>query len=447
MSTHLLLKNTKLVNEGHIHECDVLIKNDRIEKINATISPPNGDCRIIDANGKYLLPGVIDDQVHFREPGLTHKGDIASESAAAIAGGVTSYIEQPNTVPQATTIEKLEEKYALAENRSFANYGFNLGATNDNIDEILRAKDSRAAGVKVFMGSSTGNMLVNDLTSLNRLFSESPLMIITHCEDEETIRKNTEAFRARKEPPQPEWHAQIRSTEACVKSSKLAIELAKKHGSRLHVYHISTREEAEAFDNTVPLEKKSITAEACIHHLWFSDADYATKGNWIKWNPAVKSDDDRSGIWKALLDDRIDVVATDHAPHTREEKNKPLWECPSGGPMVQHALPAMFEFFHKGLIPLERVVEKMCHNPAALFGIKDRGYVREGYFADLVLVHPSTPWTVNEQNILYKCGWSPFEGTNFRSKITHTIINGNVAYENGQVKEKPYGKALSFHRR
>jgi dihydroorotase len=447
MSKYLLIKHAKLVNEGQIRECDVLVKDDRIEQINDSISAPNGDCRVIDANGKYLLPGVIDDQVHFREPGLTHKGDIASESAAAVAGGITSYIEQPNTVPQATTIEKLDEKYALAENRSFANYGFNLGATNDNIEEILRAKDSRAAGIKTFMGSSTGNMLVNDLDALNRLFSESPLMIITHCEDEETIRKNTEAYRARKEAPKPEWHAQIRNAEACVKSSQLAIELAKKHGSRLHVYHISTREEAEGFDNNLPLAQKKITAEACIHHLWFSDADYATKGNWIKWNPAVKTEDDRVGIWKALLNDRIDVIATDHAPHTRDEKSKELWDCPSGGPLVQHALPAMFEFFHKGLIPLERIVEKMCHNPAILFDINQRGYVREGYYADLVLVHPSTPWTVNESNILYKCGWSPFEGTNFKAKITHTIVNGKIAFENGNVKPKPHGKALAFNRR
>ena len=447
MEKYLLIKNAKLVNEGAIRECDVLVKGERIDRIDDSISAPNGNCRVIDANGKFLLPGVIDDQVHFREPGLTHKGDMASESAAAVAGGITSYIEQPNTVPQATTIEKLEEKYALAENRSFANYGFNLGATNDNIEEILRAKDSRAAGVKAFMGSSTGNMLVNDLNALNRLFSESQLMIITHCEDEETIRRNTEAFRARNEEPKPEWHAQIRSTEACVKSSQLAMDLAKKHGSRLHIYHISTREEAEAFDNTLPLEKKMITSEACIHHLWFTDADYATKGNWIKWNPAVKTEDDRAGIWKALLDDRIDVIATDHAPHTREEKDKNLWESPSGGPLVQHALPAMFDFFDKGLISLERIVEKMCHNPAILFGIKDRGYVREGYYADLVLVHPSTPWTVNSSNILYKCGWSPFEGTNFKAKITHTLVNGELAYDNGRVTVKPHGKALDFVRR
>ncbi|MCC5917740.1 MAG: dihydroorotase [Cryomorphaceae bacterium] len=446
IKTQLLIKNAKVVNEGSVSEFDVLITNDRIERIDSSISAPNGNCKIIDANGKYLLPGIIDDQVHFREPGLTHKGDIASESAAAVAGGVTSYIEQPNTIPQATTVEKVVEKYQLASGKSFANYGFNLGATNDNIDEILKAADSPAAGVKVFMGSSTGNMLVDDRKALEKLFSESPLLVITHCEDESVIRANTEKHKALKEDPQAGWHPKIRSAEACINSSSLAMELAKTFNTRLHIYHISTAKEALKFSNKLPLAEKRITAEACIHHLWFSDEDYAEKGNFIKWNPAVKTAADRDGIWKALLADRIDIIATDHAPHTFEEKSKPFWDAPSGGPLVQHALPAMMEYFHKGIISIERIVEKMCHNPAILFRIENRGFIREGYYADLLLMHPSTPWTVNKENILYKCGWSPFEGTLFKAKITHTIVNGKIAFENGKVNPQAHGLALDFYR-
>ncbi|TVQ80212.1 MAG: dihydroorotase [Flavobacteriales bacterium] len=444
--SYLLLKNTKLVNEGVISHKDILIVNDRIERIDDSISMPNGNCTLIDVAGKIVMPGIIDDQVHFREPGLTHKGDIATESASAIAGGVTSYIEQPNTVPQATTVELLNEKYDLAAGRSFANYGFNIGATNDNIEEVLKAENSRAAGVKVFMGSSTGNMLVDNIASLEKLFSESPLMIITHCEDESIIRANTEKFKAEKSEPRAAWHPIIRSREACIASSSLAIDLAEKFGSRLHVYHISTAEEAMRF-STEPLIDKRITAEACIHHLWFSDEDYAEKGNFIKWNPAVKTAADREAIWKAVLENRIDIIATDHAPHTLEEKSKGFWEAPSGGPLVQHSLVAMMEFYHKGVISLETIVQKMCHNPAILFGIQDRGFIREGYYADLAIVHPSTPWTVKRENVLSKCGWSPFEGQFFKSKVTHTIINGQIAYQNGAVQPTAYGQALDFIRR
>ncbi len=442
----ILIKNARIVNENKIFEGDLLIEGNRIAKIDQNLSQVHSDTTLIDAEGKFLIPGVIDDQVHFREPGLTHKGDIASESRAAVAGGITSYIEQPNTKPPAVTLVELEKKYDTAENSSVANYAFNLGATNDNIDEIKKADPKRIPGVKVFMGSSTGNMLVDEKEALDRIFSESPLMVITHCEDEETISFNFEQYKERYGDDIPiEFHPEIRSREACFKSTSLAIELAKKHGTRLHVFHISTAEEAALFSNK-PLEEKMITAEACIHHLWFSAEDYAELGTLIKWNPAVKEISDREALWKALKEGRLDVVATDHAPHTLEEKKNVYTKAPSGGPLVQHALPAMMEFVRDEDISMEMLVTKMCHNPARIFSIKERGFIREGYFADLVLLDPSRPWKVNSDNILAKCGWSPFEGVTFRSRITHTFVNGHLAYDNGKVNDGKKGMRLEFDR-
>jgi dihydroorotase len=442
-----LIKNARIVNEGKVIEGDVLISNGRIERIDQPISPRNNEVKVIDAAGSYLLPGVIDDQVHFREPGLTHKGDIYTESRAAVAGGITSYIEQPNTNPQATTIKLLEEKFALAAEKSLANYSFNLGATNKNLEELKRADKATHAGIKIFMGSSTGNMLVDDHAILERIFGEVDHQLITHCEDEATIKANLERAKEEYGNDIPaSAHPLIRDEEACYLSSSFAVELAKKHNSRLHVYHISTAKETELFSNKIPLGKKRITAEACVHHLWFSDKDYATKGNLIKWNPAVKTEADREGVWAALLDDRIDVIATDHAPHTLDEKRNPYLSAPSGGPLVQHALPAMMEFVLKEVLPIERLVEKMCHNPALLFGIKERGFIREGYHADLVLVDAHRPWNVNEENILSKCGWSPFMGQQFKSRITHTFVNGHLAYAGGTFNETIKGSRLEFAR-
>lgn len=442
-----LIKNARIVNEGEVIAGDVLVTNGRIERVDQNISPRNNEVKIIDANNQYLLPGIIDDQVHFREPGLTQKADIYTESRAAVAGGITSFIEQPNTVPQATTIELLEEKFALAATKSLANYSFNLGATNNNLEELKRADKSKHAGIKIFMGSSTGNMLVDDHKVLEQVFGEVDHQLITHCEDEETIRTNLEKAKAEYGNAIPmSMHPKIRSEEACYLSSSFAVDLAKKHNSRLHVYHISTAKEAKLFSNKIPLGKKRITAEACIHHLWFNDSQYDEKGSLIKWNPAVKTEEDRLGIWDALLDDRIDVVATDHAPHTLEEKKNPYLSAPSGGPLVQHALVAMMEFVHKEVISMARMVEKMCHNPAILFGIKERGYIREGYHADLVLVDAHRPWNVNEDNILYKCGWSPFDGQQFKSRVTHTFVNGLLVYNNGEFNEAQKGARLEFER-
>lgn len=442
----ILIKNARIVNENKIFEGDLLIEDDRIAKIDQNLSQVHSDTILIDAEGRFLIPGVIDDQVHFREPGLTHKGDIASESRAAVAGGITSYMEQPNTKPAAVTLEELEKKYDRAKETSVANYAFNLGATNDNIEEIKKADPKRIPGVKVFMGSSTGNMLVDEEVALNRIFSESPLMVITHCEDEETISFNFEQYKERYGDDIPiEFHPEIRSREACFKSTSLAIELAKKHGTRLHVFHISTAEEAALFSNK-PLEEKKITAEVCVHHLWFSAEDYAEQGTLIKWNPAVKEISDRDALWKALKEGRLDVVATDHAPHTLEEKKNVYTKAPSGGPLVQHALPAMMEFVRDEDISMEMLVTKMCHNPAKIFNIKDRGFIREGYFADLVLLDPSRPWKVNSDNILAKCGWSPFEGVTFRSRITHTFVNGQLVYDNGKVNDSKKGMRLEFDR-
>jgi len=442
-----LIKNARIVNEGTIFEGDLYIEDKIIKEIAESISPKSPDVRIIDAEGSFLIPGAIDDQVHFREPGLTHKGNIETESRAAVAGGVTSYIEQPNTVPNAVTQELLEQKYQRAAEVSYANYSFMMGGTNDNLDELLKTNPRNVAGIKLFLGSSTGNMLVDDEQVLEKIFSSTSMLIAAHCEDEGTIRQNLERFKAEYGDDIPvKYHPEIRSTEACYISSSRAIELAKKTGARLHVFHLSTAKETELFTNKIPLEDKKITAEVCVHHLWFTDADYATKGSLIKWNPAVKSEADRDALWKALLDDRIDVIATDHAPHTLEEKKKPYMSSPSGGPLVQHSVVAMFEAYHQKKISVEKIVEKMCHNPAKLFRIEKRGFIREGYYADLVIINPGLPWNVKKENILYKCGWSPFEGINFKSRITHTFVNGQLVYNNFKVKDVRCGERLLFNR-
>ena len=446
MST-FLIKNARIVNEGSIFEGDVLIENEIIRQIAENISAKSSECIIIDAEGSFLIPGVIDDQVHFREPGLTHKGDIASESKAAVAGGITSYIEQPNTVPNAVTQELLEDKYQIASKTSHANYSFMMGGTNDNLEEVLKTNPKNVAGIKLFLGSSTGNMLVDNQDVLEKIFSSTKMLIAVHCEDEATIKANLEKYIAQYGEDIPvNAHHLIRSDEACYLSSSKAIELAKKTGARLHVFHISTAKELDLFTNKIPLEKKQITAEVCIHHLWFTDADYETKGSLIKWNPAVKTQEDKDALWKALLDDRIDVIATDHAPHTLEEKSNPYTTCPSGGPLVQHALVAMMENYSKGKISMEKIVEKMCHNPAKIFKIENRGFIKEGYFADLVIVNPHMPWNVKKENIIAKCGWSPFEGINFKSRVTHTFVNGKLAYANGKVKDCIAGQRLTFDR-
>ena len=443
----LLIKNAKVVNEGIIFSGDVLILDDLIHEIAENISAKHSDTIIIDAQGSYLIPGAIDDQVHFREPGLTHKGTIASESRAAVAGGITSYIEQPNTVPNAITQEILEEKYTIAAKTSFANYSFMMGGTNDNLEEILKTNPKNVAGLKLFLGSSTGDMLVDSYESIEKIFTSTKLLIAVHSEDENTVKTNFENFKATHGEDIPaEYHPQIRSAEACYKSTERIVKLAKKTGARLHVFHISTAKELEFFSNKIPLKKKQITAEVCIHHLWFSDEDYKTKGNLIKWNPAIKTSEDRKALWAALLDNRIDVVATDHAPHTLEEKQQVYTMAPSGGPLVQHAVVAMFEAFHQGKISVEKIVEKMAHNPAKIFKIEKRGFVKVGYYADLVIVNPNMPWNVSKDNILAKCGWSPFEGETFRSRITHTFVNGQLVYQNFKVNEVPFGKRLLFDR-
>ena len=439
-----LLKNGTVVNEGTTIQQDILIKDQRIEKIGVSL---NDESAIeINLEGKYVLPGCIDDQVHFREPGLTHKGNIRTESRAAVAGGITSFMEMPNTKPNATTQELLEDKYQIATKDSIANFSFFMGATNDNLNEVLKTNPNKVCGVKVFMGSSTGNMLVDNEKTLAGLFSNVPMLIATHCEDELTVQKNLAEAKLKYGNEIPmELHPIIRSEEACYLSSSLAVNLAENHGARLHVLHISTAKETELFRNDIPLNEKKITAEACVHHLWFSDKDYATKGTKIKWNPAVKSQADREGIWKALLDDRIDVIATDHAPHSIEEKNNYYTQAPSGGPLVQHALLSMMEHVKNEKITIERVVEKMAHSPAILFRIEERGFIREGYFADIVVVDAQHNYQVNNSNILYKCNWSPFEGYEFSSAIDKTFVNGNIVYENNQVIDGTVGMRLSFN--
>lgn len=442
-----LIKNARIVTDGVTRLGDVLVEGEIIKEIDDSISAKDANTVIIDAEGKYLLPGVIDDQVHFREPGLTHKGNIESESAAAVAGGITTFMEQPNTIPQTTTIEEWENKMTIASKTSYANYAFMFGGTNDNLEELLKVDVTRVPGIKLFLGSSTGNMLVDDQEVLKRIFSNVKLRISLHCEDEATIKANLQTAIATYGNDIPmDQHPIIRSEDACYISSSNAVKLAKETGGRIHVFHLSTGKETQLFNNKKPIQEKQITAEVCIHHLWFSDQDYASKGSLIKWNPAVKTAKDREEIWEALLDDRIDVIATDHAPHTIEEKSNSYLNCPSGGPLVQHALPAMMQFVSQDKISIEKVVEKMCHNPALLFDIADRGYIREGYKADLVIVDPNNPWTVTKDNILAKCGWSPFEGVTFNSRITHTFVNGHLAYKNFKVSEIKNAQALSFQR-
>lgn len=441
----ILIKAATIVNEGQQTVADVLIKDGYIHRIEASINMKAD--KEINAEGLYLLPGVIDDQVHFREPGLTHKGNIYTESRAAVAGGITSFMEMPNTVPNTLTQELLADKYEIGAHNSLANYSFYMGASNNNLDEVLRTDTTNVCGIKVFMGSSTGNMLVDNPVTLEHLFANSPMLIATHCEDEATIKANLEHYKQLLGENIPaKLHPTIRSTEACYLSSSMAVALAKKHNTRLHILHMSTERETHLFSNDIPLENKRITAEACIHHLWFTDADYDTKGNLIKWNPAVKTEHDRDGILAAVLDGRIDVIATDHAPHTIEEKALPYLQAPSGGPLVQHALVTMLELYHQGKITLEQIVEKMAHNVAKCFQIEKRGFIREGYFADLVLVDLNKPWQVDKSNILYSCGWSPFEGQDFKSSITHTFVSGTLAYEHGKLIEGTNGKRMSFLR-
>ena len=440
-----LLKNAQIINEGVIVTADVMIQGDRIVKVDKRINDEAAE--VIDLSGKFLMPGVIDDQVHFREPGLTHKGRIYTEAKAAVAGGITSFMEMPNTKPQALTQVLLEEKYLIGAKDSLANSSFFMGASNENLEEVLKTDPKQVAGVKIFMGSSTGNMLVDDKQVLNDIFSKCDMLIAVHCEDEETVRKNSAQMKAEYGEDLPiRFHPIIRSEEACYKSSSMAVELAKKHNARLHILHISTDKETNLFRNDIPLSQKRITAEACIHHLWFDESSYDEKGTHIKWNPAVKSANDKEGVWKALLDNRIDIIATDHAPHTIDEKNNKYFEAPSGGPLVQHALVAMLEFYHQGKVSLEWIVEKMCHAPATCFQVKERGFIREGYYADLVVVDLDKPWVVAKDNILYHCGWSPFEGETFKSSVVKTFVNGNLVYDGGIFDEQHRGMRLEFDR-
>ncbi|MFC1734302.1 dihydroorotase [candidate division KSB1 bacterium] len=452
MSHKILIINANVVNEMETFRGGVLIVNGLIEKVFHNQGIPGfienpDDIDLIDAEGKYLLPGIIDDQVHFREPGLTHKADIYSESKAAVAGGITSFMEMPNTVPNTLTQVLLEEKYKLASEKSLANYSFYMGASNDNFDEILRTDPSNVCGIKVFMGASTGNMLVDDINTLNDIFSKAKLLVAVHCEDEPTIQENLTSYKDQYGEDIPiQFHPAIRSEKACYKSSSLAVELAKKFNTRLHILHLSTAKELAHFSNRIPLEKKRITAEVCVHHLWFNSTDYNEKGNFIKWNPAIKTRNDQEALLNAVIDDYIDVIATDHAPHTREEKTQVYTKAPSGGPLVQHSLLAMLNFYHEGKISLGKIVEKMCHAPAICFQVVKRGFIREGYWADLVLVDLYNETQVESGHILYKCGWSPFEGQIFLSKITHTFVNGHPVYENETFDETLKGKRLIFNR-
>ena len=440
-----LIRNALLINEGKIFLADVFIQNGLIAQIGQSLEVHADD--IIDAGQKYLMPGIIDDQVHFREPGLTHKADIYTESKAAVAGGITSFMEMPNTQPQTLTQDLLELKFKKAKEVSLANYSFFMGASNDNLEEVLKTDPKNVGAIKIFMGSSTGNMLVDDKSVLENIFEKSKMLIAVHCEDEAIIQQNTAHYKSIYGEDVPiEIHPKIRSEEACYKSSSMAIELAKKHDTRLHVFHLSTAKEMELFRNDIPLEEKRITAEVCIHHLWFDDSQYEDKGTHIKWNPAVKSKADKEAVFQALLDDRIDIIATDHAPHTLEEKNNTYFNAPSGGPLVQHALVAMLEFYHERKISLEKIVEKMCHSPAICFQVENRGFLRKGYAADLVLFELNNPWTVKKDNILYKCGWSPFEGNTFKSRVSHTWVNGHLVYQNGKFDESQKGQRLTFSR-
>jgi len=442
-----LIKDPVIINEGLKYRGSVLIDNDKIEKIFPHITPESilkEQLNIIDARGLYLIPGVIDDQVHFREPGLTHKGDIETESRAAGAGGVTSFMDMPNTIPQTTSQDLLEKKYQRAAETSLVNYSFYMGAANDNFDEVLKTDPSKVCGIKVFMGSSTGNMLVDDKKVLTEIFKNAPALLATHCEDESTIQKNIILAREKFGENVPvEDHPKIRNAESCFLSSSKAVILASKFNTRLHILHLSTAKEMDLFSKGQVKDKK-ITAEVCVHHLWFDDRDYSSKGTLIKWNPAIKSVRDKEALWEALLSDKIDVIATDHAPHTLEEKNNTYFKAPSGGPLVQHSLVAMLEMSRKGFITIEKVVQKMCHAPAELFRIDSRGYIREGYYADMVLIDPNENWTVSHENILYKCGWSPFEGYEFSHKVVTTFVNGRKIYDNGIFDTTVKGRRLNY---
>ncbi len=441
----ILIKNACIVNEESRFNGDILLEGERISQLASNVSAE--DAEVIDVDGSLVFPGIIDDQVHFREPGLTHKGTIASESRAAIAGGITSYMEQPNTNPQTTTITNLEAKFALAKRSSYANYSFLFGCTNDNLEELRKLDSNACSGVKLFLGSSTGNMLVDNESVIETIFRNTDLVISAHCEDEPTIRANLAYYSGLYGEDIPvQYHPKIRSESACYLSSSKAVALAKKTGARLHVFHISTGKETGLFDNNLPLTEKKITSEVCIHHLWFSEEDYDSKKNFIKWNPAIKAASDRALLWKALLDDRIDVIATDHAPHTLTEKEQRYTKAPSGGPLVQHGLLAMLEASRAGKISIERIVRKMCHNPAILFDVEERGFIREGYYADLVVVRESEPRQVTRDSLLYKCGWSPFEGIFFSSAISHTFVNGHLAYNHGQFSDTLHAKRLTFTR-
>ena len=446
MAKKILIKNATIINEEKKFISDLLIVDTKIFEIKPNIEIQD-DFEIIDATGKVLIPGLIDDQVHFREPGLTHKATIESESKAAIAGGITSFIEMPNTIPQTTTVKELKRKFKIAESSSYANYSFMFGATNSNLEEIKKINKNEVAALKIFLGSSTGNMLVDDQDILRDIFLNTDLIIVVHSEDEKIINENLEKYKSKYGSNIPfELHSKIRSEEACLKSTKKIIKLAKETKARLHVFHLSTKSESLLFDNSMPLKDKKITSEVCVHHLWFSDNDYKNKQSLIKWNPSIKTSEDRNGIWDALLNDKIDVIATDHAPHTIKEKSKSYLECPSGGPLVQHALVSMIEHHFNNKISLEKIVTKMCHNPAILFQIKNRGFIRKGYFADLVLVDLNKPWIVDKQNILYKCNWSPFEGQKFNSQVTHTFVNGNLAYNKGDFSNELHGEKILFER-
>jgi dihydroorotase len=447
--SNYLITNALIINEGTRTLGHVAIHDQLIAKIYpATASPViHKNTTVIDARGKWLIPGVIDDQVHFRDPGLTHKGDLYTESKAAIAGGVTSFMDMPNTIPQTTTRELLNEKLELASGKSLANYAFYIGATNNNLPELNAVDVSLTCGIKVFLGASTGNMLVNDPVALDGIFRIRKLPVAIHAEDEDIIHQNLEAYRKQFGDDIPmEFHPLIRSAEACYKSSSFAVDLARRHRTHLHLIHLSTAREIALLEAPGPVRDKLITSEVCVHHLWFDDKDYADKGTLIKWNPSIKSEEDREALVQALIDNRIDVIATDHAPHTLAEKDNVYTKTPSGAPMVQHSLPVMLEFHHQNLIPVEKIIGKMCHTPADLFRLKNRGYIREGYFADLVLVDPDDPWTVNAYNIYYKCGWSPLDDTSLKSRVTHTFVNGNLVYDNGIFDESVKGKALEFDR-
>ncbi|MCH2655560.1 MAG: dihydroorotase [Flavobacteriales bacterium] len=441
----LLIRNAKVVNEGQIKTLDLFVDGVFISKI----APQIDDVADVEINamGKLLLPGLIDDQVHFREPGLTHKGTIQTESRAAVAGGITTFFEMPNTNPQTTSWSEFQNKIEIAKTSSWANFGFMFGGTNDNLNEVLAVDPQLVPGIKLFLGSSTGNMLVDNHEVLRDIFSNTKLPISVHCEDEQTIQYNLSVFIEKYGDDIPmSLHSQIRSEEACYISSSKAVSLAKETGARLHVFHLSTAKETELFDSNFDVKTKNITSEVCIHHLWFSDADYDEKGSLIRWNPAVKTAEDRHALWTALNDNRIDIIATDHAPHTMEEKMNPYTKAPSGGPMVQHALSVLLECHLQGKISIEKIVEKMAHNPAKLFDIDRRGFVREGYFADLVLVDMDAPYTVSKENILYKCGWSPLEGQRFRSRVTQSIVSGVLTYDNGMFSSESAAMAVKFKR-